>query len=1079
MRPQLWAPAAPALLIGLLAAVLAALLTGLPTTLVPAASAANCGGSAVTGTAFRDYNANGTRDAREPGIGGIVVTATGANGASVTCTTAADGSYGIDPAGGVAGGFPARIEFTLPNDGSLAFLSAGPAGTGSRTTVTFVAAPGAGVDVGFVNPAEYCGAAATPNLAAVCPAFGEQNDASTGLFWGAAVLYRFPYAAGSTNLGDQGAVAAPAPAILATAWQIGTTAGLAWNPRTQTIYAAAFMKRHAGFGPSGPGAIYQWTAAGPSLFYNFGAAAGVDPHPPASQTCLSPTRNDSNTNFNCWLHDTNAFDAVGKLGFGDLQLGPDFATLYAVNLADRTLMAIPLTNPAAYTATAIPVPASCPAADFRPFALGANDGVLYVGAVCTAESTLNRSSLRAYVLAYANGAFRPTPAFDFALTYDRGPANRQWQYWLNRTSFNPTNPQQGTGRWAQPWLTDIAFDHGDMILALRDRTGDQFGIAAGGPDPLDPTNYTAFSQGDLLRACAAAGGGWSLEDDGACGGVTTAGANNGQGPGGGEYYYQDRQAQPLREETSWGSLVQIPGRTEVAVTAYGPYEAGNATGDGGVKWYANATGDALRGYRTFDGTGEPIRFDSANGLSGLVALCPAAPLEIGNRIWRDGNGNGIQDPGEAGIAGVSIALYRSDTLVGTTTTAGDGTYLFNAANVTLNGAAGIEPAVCGAGGAAVYTVRVPNIAGANQQRALAGLYLSGSLQDASSGGSLRDSNGQSSNQGAGVPAAVAPLACSSLAVPGADDHTIDFGFHPPLPPTAVPQTLATDEDTPLAITLTGTDPDGLPLSFSVVAGPANGVLDGSPPNVTYTPGSNFNGQDSFTFKASDVQRESLPAAVTITVRPVNDTPTAPSENPGGTQVITTEEDTPVAFAVSASDVDGDPLTYAVVDPSRHGTLGGTLPDAVYRPDTNFDGPDGFVFAVSDGSAEVTGTVYIEVLPVNDAPVAASQFVTTSDTYPVAITLSAVDVDGDPLTYTVVARPQHGTLLVIAPQQVTYTADGGADDRDQFTFRANDGGADSNIATVNIYINRTTGEPEGPEPAILDRRLFLPAITADP
>ena len=103
MRPQLWAPAAPALLIGLLAALLAALFTGLPTTLVPAASAADCGGSAVTGTAFRDYNANGTRDALEPGIGGIVVTATGANGSSVTCTTTASGTYGIDP----AGGFPA------------------------------------------------------------------------------------------------------------------------------------------------------------------------------------------------------------------------------------------------------------------------------------------------------------------------------------------------------------------------------------------------------------------------------------------------------------------------------------------------------------------------------------------------------------------------------------------------------------------------------------------------------------------------------------------------------------------------------------------------------------------------------------------------------------------------------------------------------------------------------------------------------------------------------------------------------------------------------------------------------------
>ncbi|MFN8464048.1 MAG: Ig-like domain-containing protein [Caldilineaceae bacterium] len=482
--------------------------------------------------------------------------------------------------------------------------------------------------------------------------------------------------------------------------------------------------------------------------------------------------------------------------------------------------------------------------------------------------------------------------------------------------------------------------------------------------------------------------------------------------------------------------------------------------------------------------------------------------------------------------------------------------------------------MCGAGGAPVYTVRVPNSAGVNQQVALAGLYLSGALQDATSGGSLRDSNGQPSAQGAGAPAAVAPVACAALAVPGADDHTIDFGFHPPLPPTAVPQALATDEDTQLAINLTGTDPDGLPLSFNIVGGPANGVLAGSPPNVTYTPSTNFSGQDSFTFKASDGQFDSPPAAVTITIRPVNDPPTVPSADPGGTQVITTEEDTPVAFVVAASDVDGDPLTFTLVTPPAHGSLSGTLPAVTYQPDanfngqdgfnfavsdaaaqatgtvrievlpvndpptvpsadprgaqivtteeetpvtftvsagdvdgdpltftmvastthgalggalpgvvytpySNFDGPDSFVFAVSDGLAQVTGTVFIEVLPVNDAPLAASQFATATDEAPLTITLNAVDVEGDPLTYTVVSNPQHGNLSAIASQQVTYTASGGPDVDDQFTFRANDGRADSNIATISIHINRTTGEPEEPEPAILDRRLFLPAITGDP
>ena len=119
MRPQFRAPAAPALLTVIVVAVLAALLTGLPAHLLPpTAAAAGCTGSVINGTAFRDYNANGARDSREPGIGGIVVTVTGAGGASTSCTTAADGSYGIDPPVGSAGGFPVRLEFTLPADGS-------------------------------------------------------------------------------------------------------------------------------------------------------------------------------------------------------------------------------------------------------------------------------------------------------------------------------------------------------------------------------------------------------------------------------------------------------------------------------------------------------------------------------------------------------------------------------------------------------------------------------------------------------------------------------------------------------------------------------------------------------------------------------------------------------------------------------------------------------------------------------------------------------------------------------------------------------------------------------------------------
>jgi hypothetical protein len=85
------------------------------------------------------------------------------------------------------------------------------------------------------------------------------------------------------------------------------------------------------------------------------------------------------------------------------------------------------------------------------------------------------------------------------------------------------------------------------------------------------------------------------------------------------------------------------------------------------------------------------------------------------------------------------------------------------------------------------------------------------------------------------------------------------------PPTANGQSVSTQKNTAKAITLTAADPDGDPLTFSIVAQPSHGSLSGSPPNVTYTPATNYTGSDSFTFKANDGKADSNVATVSITV----------------------------------------------------------------------------------------------------------------------------------------------------------------------------------------------------------------------
>jgi hypothetical protein len=92
------------------------------------------------------------------------------------------------------------------------------------------------------------------------------------------------------------------------------------------------------------------------------------------------------------------------------------------------------------------------------------------------------------------------------------------------------------------------------------------------------------------------------------------------------------------------------------------------------------------------------------------------------------------------------------------------------------------------------------------------------------------------------------------------------------PPTAFSQSLTNFEDTALPVTLTGYDPQGYALTFSVLTQPAHGTLSGTAPNLTYRPATNYFGNDSFTFRVGDGVSNSVSATISITNRPVDDPP---------------------------------------------------------------------------------------------------------------------------------------------------------------------------------------------------------------
>jgi hypothetical protein len=84
-------------------------------------------------------------------------------------------------------------------------------------------------------------------------------------------------------------------------------------------------------------------------------------------------------------------------------------------------------------------------------------------------------------------------------------------------------------------------------------------------------------------------------------------------------------------------------------------------------------------------------------------------------------------------------------------------------------------------------------------------------------------------------------------------------------PVAAPQSVTVTRDTPAAITLTGSDSDGNPLSYQVVASPSKGTLSGIAPALTYTPNSGITGTDNFTFKVNDGSVDSATATISIVI----------------------------------------------------------------------------------------------------------------------------------------------------------------------------------------------------------------------
>ncbi|MBC6993971.1 SdrD B-like domain-containing protein [Neolewinella lacunae] len=711
---------------------------------------------------FDDYNSDGTDNgAGEPGISGLTVTAYDAANTPTVFTDSGDGNYLFTP--GNANVY--RVEITGIDD---AFE---PSVAGATTT--FFMARGQTVAVGLHVPDEYYPGTGV-FLTTPCYVDGASNGPNSG----GDVLVVVPASGLTTGVGNR----TPTEYFVANHNEIGATFGVAYARQAQTLFAAAFTKRHTAFGPGGTGAIYRVgltsatapvTAAAPTTFINlntlFGAnTAGANPHPNTADFDRDPL----------------AYDAVGKVGLGGLAFTEENNTLWTINLADRRLYEMPLggtrSNPTAPSAAAIsrwpatgslvdlpglPGTPAERAINVRPFAVKAHRGEIYIGVVYTGESTVvlngantlvtntgDRTVMRGYVYKFDPTTDVFTQVLSFPFNYIRGQAidfcsnNAQAEFFpwapvydkntfqtavMGNSAVSGSLPPERA--YPQPWITDLEFDeNGKLLIGVRDRFADQHGF-----NKLPPTTATAdpnlrFSAdgaGDILVASpAVSGNGTYVLENNSGNGVggepfgPTTGINKQEGPGNGEFFFDDRYRpadatpdgptrpncsldvndmdpilEPTREqghdEVSLGGLFQYNGTLNLLLSVYDPINAFDDFNQAGFMSLSTINGSrqgAALVYASLDfnaGTPDnPATFGKGNGLGDVEGVAPAAPLEIGNRVWLDVNNDGIQNPGENGINGVRVELFKdiggvmtkvAETTTAASATQGDGAFRFS------------------------------------------------------------------------------------------------------------------------------------------------------------------------------------------------------------------------------------------------------------------------------------------------------------------------------------------------------------------------------------------------------------------
>ena len=274
------------------------------------------------------------------------------------------------------------------------------------------------------------------------------------------------------------------------------------------------------------------------------------------------------------------------------------------------------------------------------------------------------------------------------------------------------------------------------------------------------------------------------------------------------------------------------------------------------------------------------------------------------------------------------------------------------------------------------------------------------------------------------------------------------------PVISATETIETQEDKSVSITFSASDVDSNNLTYEILAEPENGVLSGTAPNLTYMPNANYYGEDKIKVQVSDNSLTDE-AEVKITIHPVNDEPVAKA------QQLKMFEDQSITIVLNGTDTENLPLNYSITNKPAHGEitmLSGNIPaEIVYTPVSDYNGKDSFDFVVNDGQLDSDlSTITISIKNVNDLPQAIPGSITISESGSGNGYLHATDnyFDKDMLTYSIQQNATKGTVVITnaVTGAFTYYSYAFEEGVDSFTFKVNDGYADSNTASMIVTIS---------------------------